>query len=75
MGCVLGREVSSGIVSESKEVKNPRVESNRKVEDVSVTKTDTTSSAVEIQNEETQEEKVDGDKKTRGERRRSKAKL
>ncbi|KAB5556320.1 hypothetical protein DKX38_007229 [Salix brachista] len=71
MGCVLGREVSSGIVSESKEVKNPRVESNRKVEDVSVTKTDTTSSAVEIQNEETQEEKVDGDKKTRGERRRS----
>ncbi|KAJ6682888.1 hypothetical protein OIU74_021026 [Salix koriyanagi] len=71
MGCVLGREVSSGIVSESKEVKNPRVESNRKVEDVSVTKTDTTSSAVEIQNEETHEEKVDGDKKTRGERRRS----
>lgn len=71
MGCVLGREVSSGIVSESKEVKNSRVESNRKVEDVSVTKTDTTSSVVEIQNEETQEEKVDGDKKPRGERRRS----
>ncbi|KAJ6996154.1 hypothetical protein NC653_012906 [Populus alba x Populus x berolinensis] len=71
MGCVLGREVSSGIVSESKEVKNSRVESNRKVEDVSVTKTDSTSSVVEIQNEETQEEKVDGDKKPRGERRRS----
>ncbi|KAH8507445.1 hypothetical protein Peur_049470 [Populus x canadensis] len=71
MGCVLGREVSSGIVSESKEVKNSRVESNRKVEDVSVTKTDTTSSVVEIQNQETQEEKVDGDKKPRGERRRS----
>jgi cyclin-dependent kinase 12/13 len=71
MGCVLGREVSSGIVSESKEVKNSRVESKRKVEDVSVTKTDTTSSVVEIQNEETQEEKVDGDKKPRGERRRS----
>ncbi|KAF9681665.1 hypothetical protein SADUNF_Sadunf05G0025600 [Salix dunnii] len=71
MGCVLGREVSSGIVSESKEVKNPRVESNRKVEDVSVTKADTTSSVVEIQNEETKEEKVDGDKKPRGERRRS----
>ncbi|CAK7340864.1 unnamed protein product [Dovyalis caffra] len=70
MGCVLGREVSSGIVSESKEVKNLRVESNRKV-DVSVTKTDTTSSVVEIQNEETQEEKVDGDKKPKGERRRS----
>ncbi|XP_011013582.1 PREDICTED: probable serine/threonine-protein kinase At1g54610 [Populus euphratica] len=71
MGCVLGREVSSGIVSESKEVKNSRFESNRKVEDVSVTKTDTTSSVVEIRNEETQEEKVDGDKKPRGERRRS----
>ncbi|KAL9393250.1 hypothetical protein Peur_012535 [Populus x canadensis] len=71
MGCVLGREISSGIVSESKEVKNSRVESKRKVEDVSVTKTDTTSSVVEIQNEETQEEKVDGDKKPRGERRRS----
>lgn len=71
MGCVLGREVSSGIVSESKEVKNSRVESKRKVEDVSVTKTDTTSSVVEIQNKETQEEKVDGDKKPRGERRRS----
>ncbi|XP_011003825.1 PREDICTED: probable serine/threonine-protein kinase At1g54610 [Populus euphratica] len=71
MGCVLGREVSSGIVSESKEVKKLRVESNRKIEDVSVTKTDTTSSVVEIKNEETHGEKVDGDKKPKGERRRS----
>lgn len=71
MGCVLGREVSSGIVSESKEVKELNVESRRKIESVSVTKTDT-SSVVEIQNEETQkEEKVEGDKKPRGERRRS----
>ncbi|KAJ6775279.1 hypothetical protein OIU79_018455 [Salix purpurea] len=70
-GAFLGERYLQGIVSESKEVKNPRVESNRKVEDVSVTKPDTTSSAVESQNEETQEEKVDGDKKTRGERRRS----
>ncbi|KAI9383120.1 hypothetical protein POPTR_013G032200v4 [Populus trichocarpa] len=69
MGCVLGREVSSGIVSESKGVKKLRVESNRKIEDVSVTKTDTTSSVVEIKNEETQGEKVDGDKKPKGERR------
>ncbi|KAH8491031.1 hypothetical protein Peur_064977 [Populus x canadensis] len=69
MGCVLGREVSSGIVSESKEVKKLRVESNRKIEDVSVTKTDATSSVVEIKNEETQGEKVDGDKKPKGERR------
>uniref|UniRef100_A0A6N2LWR2 Protein kinase domain-containing protein n=1 Tax=Salix viminalis TaxID=40686 RepID=A0A6N2LWR2_SALVM len=69
MGCVLGREVSSGIVLESKAVKNLRVESNRKVEDVSVKKTDTTSSVVEIKNEETLGEKVDGDKKPKGERR------
>jgi cyclin-dependent kinase 12/13 len=69
MGCVLGREVSSGIVSESKGVKKLRVESNRKIEDVSVTKTDTTSSVDEIKNEETQGEKVDGDKKPKGERR------
>ncbi|KAG6750585.1 hypothetical protein POTOM_045083 [Populus tomentosa] len=69
MGCVLGREVSSGIVSESKEVKKLRVESSRKIEDVSVTKTDTTCSVVEIKNEETRGEKVDGDKKPKGERR------
>ncbi|KAJ6974475.1 serine/threonine-protein kinase [Populus alba x Populus x berolinensis] len=69
MGCVLGREVSSGIVSESKQVKKLRVESNRKIEDVSVTKTDTTCSVVEIKNEETRGEKVDGDKKPKGERR------
>uniref|UniRef100_A0A6M2EB77 Protein kinase domain-containing protein n=1 Tax=Populus davidiana TaxID=266767 RepID=A0A6M2EB77_9ROSI len=69
MGCVLGREVSSGIVSESKEVKKLRVESNRKIEDVSVTKTDTTCSVVEIKNEESRGEKVDGDKKPKGERR------
>ncbi|KAJ4849691.1 hypothetical protein Tsubulata_006717 [Turnera subulata] len=36
MGCVLGREVSSGIVSESKEVKNLNVESNRKLDNVSI---------------------------------------
>ncbi|XP_021911819.1 probable serine/threonine-protein kinase At1g54610 [Carica papaya] len=70
MGCVLGREVSSGVVSESKEAKHLRVESNRKVDNVSVAKVDT--SNVEIQNEEThKEEKADGDRKTRGERRRS----
>ncbi|XP_050223855.1 probable serine/threonine-protein kinase At1g54610 [Mercurialis annua] len=73
MGCVLGREVSSGIVSESKEVKQLSVESDRKVESVSVRKTDA-SSVVEIENEEAQkEDKGEGDsKKPRGERRRSK---
>ncbi|KDP23602.1 hypothetical protein JCGZ_23435 [Jatropha curcas] len=71
MGCVLGREVSSGIVSESKEVKDLRVESRRKLESVPVKKTDT-SSVVEIQNEDTQkEEKAEEDRKPRGERRRS----
>lgn len=70
MGCVLGREVSKGIVSESREVKNSRVESSRKFDEVSVTKTDT-SSVAEVQNEEQKQEIVDGDKKPRGERRRS----
>lgn len=71
MGCVLGREVSSGIVSGSKEVKNLSVEPKRKLENVSVTQADT-NSVVEIQNEETQkEDKVDGEKRPRGDRRRS----
>ncbi|KAJ9180161.1 hypothetical protein P3X46_008440 [Hevea brasiliensis] len=70
MGCVLGKEVASGIVSESKEVKNLSVESRRKLDNVSVTKTDN-SSVVEIQNVEIQEEKREGDRKPRGERRRS----
>ncbi|XP_021620928.1 probable serine/threonine-protein kinase At1g54610 isoform X2 [Manihot esculenta] len=69
MGCILGKEVASGIVSESKGVNNLSVESRRKLDDISVTKTDN-SSVVEIQNEEThKEEKLEGDKKSRGERR------
>ncbi|EEF49730.1 Serine/threonine-protein kinase cdk9, putative [Ricinus communis] len=71
MGCVLGREVSSGIVSESREVKHPSVESSRTLDNDSATKTDT-SSFVEIQNEESQkEDKSEGDKKSKAERRRS----
>ncbi|OMO98919.1 hypothetical protein COLO4_13625 [Corchorus olitorius] len=71
MGCVLGREVSSGIVSESRESKTASFESNRKVENVSVSKND--SSVVEVENEGAQkEEKADGERKQRGERRRSK---
>ncbi|OAY42176.1 probable serine/threonine-protein kinase At1g54610 [Manihot esculenta] len=69
MGCVLGREVASGIVSESKEVKDLSVESRRKLDNVSVTDA---SSIVEIQNEETQKKKMEGDQKPRGERRRYK---
>ncbi|XP_021283542.1 probable serine/threonine-protein kinase At1g54610 isoform X1 [Herrania umbratica] len=71
MGCVLGREVSSGIVSESRESKNASFESNKKVENVTVSKTD--ASVVEVENEGTQkEEKADGERKQRGERRKSK---
>ncbi|KAJ8760710.1 hypothetical protein K2173_017767 [Erythroxylum novogranatense] len=71
MGCVLAREVSSGIVSGNKGVKNLSVESGRAVEDVSATKTDA-SGVVEKKNEETQkEEQINGDKKPKGERRRS----
>lgn len=74
MGCVFGREVSSGIVSESKEVSNLSVESSsRKVENVSVKKID--GDVVEVQNDESrkkEEKVVDGEKKPRAERKRSK---
>ncbi|KAF5739514.1 Serine/threonine-protein kinase isoform 2 [Tripterygium wilfordii] len=70
MGCVLGREVSSGIVSESREVKNPSVETVREVKNVTVSKED--ASVVEAQDDNTQkEEKVDGEIKPRRERRKS----
>lgn len=74
MGCVFGREVSSGIVSESKEVSNLSVESSsRKVENVSVKKID--GDVLEVQNDESrkkEEKVVDGEKKPRAERKRSK---
>lgn len=74
MGCVFGREVSSGVVSESKEVSNLSVESSsRKVENVSVKKID--GDVVEVQNDESrkkEEKVVDGEKKPRAERKRSK---
>ncbi|KAB2049650.1 hypothetical protein ES319_A13G191400v1 [Gossypium barbadense] len=71
MGCVLGREVSSGIVSESRESKNASFESDKKVENVTIPKVD--ASVVEVENEGTQkEEKANGERKQRGERRRAK---
>ncbi|MBA0699788.1 hypothetical protein Goari_001394 [Gossypium aridum] len=71
MGCVLGREVSSGIVSESRESKNASFESDKKVENVTVPKVD--ASVVEVENEGTQKkEKANGERKQRGERRRAK---
>lgn len=75
MGCVFGREVSSGIVSESKEVSNFSVESSsRKVGNVSVKTID--GDVVEVPNDESrkkEEKVVDGEKKPRGERKRSKS--
>lgn len=75
MGCVFGREVSSGIVSESKEVSNFSVESSsRKVGNVSVKTID--GDVVEVQNDESpkkEEKVVDGEKKPRGDRKRSKS--
>ncbi|KAE8688507.1 putative serine/threonine-protein kinase [Hibiscus syriacus] len=71
MGCVLGREVSSGIVSESRKNKNGSFESNREVDNVSVPRTD--ASVVEFENEGTQEEeKADGKRKQRVEGRKPK---
>ncbi|KAK8545440.1 hypothetical protein V6N12_026274 [Hibiscus sabdariffa] len=71
MGCVLGREVSSGVVSESREIKNDSFESNKEVDNVTVSKIG--AGVVEVENEGAQKkEKTDGERKQRGERRRSK---
>ncbi|CAN1348091.1 Probable serine/threonine-protein kinase At1g54610 [Linum perenne] len=74
MGCVFGREVSSGVVSESKEVTstNLSAQSSRNLDNVSVTKTDTnieTSQNEESQKEDNEVVAVES-KKPRGERRR-----
>jgi cyclin-dependent kinase 12/13 len=78
MGCVISREAESGIVSEVKEERNSRVESSKKVEEVSTSRVE--ESVVEVQNGEKvkkvkeKEEKSDGDgvQRPKGERRRSK---
>lgn len=59
MGCVISREVSSGIVSEVKEEKSLRVESNKKVDEVSTSRAE--DSVVEVQNGDKVKEK-NGDK-------------
>ncbi|XP_028780861.1 probable serine/threonine-protein kinase At1g54610 [Neltuma alba] len=72
MGCVISREVSSGIISEVKEEKNLSSDSRRKVDETS------SQNVVEAQNGGKQkEEKGGGDEgiqaqRPRGERRRSK---
>ncbi|QHN77585.1 putative serine/threonine-protein kinase [Arachis hypogaea] len=76
MGCVISREVQSGIVSEVKEEKGLSAELSRKVGDVSTSNIDV--GEVEIQNGEKQREKEENGsndeqpRKARGERRRSK---
>ncbi|KAI9185792.1 hypothetical protein LWI28_010688 [Acer negundo] len=79
MGCVFGKEVSSNIVSESKEERNLSLESNsRKKQDNVLEKKIDDSDVVEVRKDETarkeeeeEEKSVDGEKKPKGERRRS----
>ncbi|GFY90623.1 protein kinase superfamily protein [Actinidia rufa] len=80
MGCVLGREVSSGIVSEAKEEKRA-VENERRTKNLSVESSRTLRvEETRIDNDKSgvsngvtrKEEKVDGDGRSQGERRRSK---
>lgn len=75
MGCVIGREVSSGVVSETKEEKRDLgVEFNRKVDNVPARNIESKTVEVSDGGTETQkEEKSDGVQRlSRGERRRSK---
>ncbi|KAK3200488.1 hypothetical protein Dsin_023903 [Dipteronia sinensis] len=79
MGCVFGKEISSNIVSESKEERNLSLESNsRKKQDNVLEKKIDDSDVVVVQKDETtrkeeeeEEKSVDGEKKLKGERRRS----
>ena len=77
MGCVISREVSSGIVSEAKEEKNLSVESNKKVDEVS-TSSRVEGNEVEAQNGEKEKEENGGGgddggrRRPKGERRRTK---
>lgn len=77
MGCVISREVESGIVSEVKEEKSLSVGSNKKVDEVSTSRAE--GDVVEVQNGEKvkvkEKEEVSGDdgiQRVRGERRKSK---
>lgn len=67
MGCVLGREVSSGVVNESRGGNNPAVKTSEK--DESISKLEGTK--VEVQNDETGKEKVEDSQKLQERRRRS----
>lgn len=70
MGCVLGREVSSGIVTESKGRDTSDVETSKR--DDPVAKVEGESKVEEVQTDETQKkEKVEDDHRSREQRRRS----
>lgn len=74
MGCLISRDVSSGIISEVKEEENPSAQSKRKVDDVSARKIDT--NVVEAHNGGIKEGEKDGGEGVQrppGERRRSRA--
>ncbi|KAK7391930.1 hypothetical protein VNO78_20354 [Psophocarpus tetragonolobus] len=72
MGCVISREVSSGIISEVREEKSSRMESNKKVNEVSTIRDE--ENVVEVQNDEKKEENGGGDgiPPPKGEKRRPK---
>ncbi|QCE07393.1 probable serine/threonine-protein kinase At1g54610 [Vigna unguiculata] len=77
MGCIIGREVSSGIISEVKEEKSVSVESNKKVDEVPTSSAE--ENVVEALNGEKEKEKEkeengggDGVRGTKDDRRRSK---
>lgn len=74
MGCVISREVESGIVTEVKEESSVRVESSRKVEEVSTSRGEGNVVEVRVKKIKEKEEKSDGDgvQRPKGERRRSK---
>lgn len=72
MGCVLGREVSSGIVTESKGRDSRDVETSKRDDSVAA-KVEGEGKAEEVRTEETQKkEKVEDDQQSREQRRRSK---
>ncbi|KAI4338669.1 hypothetical protein MLD38_023698 [Melastoma candidum] len=68
MGCVLGREVSSGVVNDSRGGNNPVAQSREN--DDSISKVDK-SGKVEVQNNEAEKEKVEDSHKLQEKRRRS----
>ncbi|KAH7571972.1 hypothetical protein JRO89_XS04G0176900 [Xanthoceras sorbifolium] len=79
MGCVFGKEISSNIVSESKEERSLSSESNsRKQDNVLEKKIDDSDVVEEVQKDENRKEEgeevekvVDGERKPKGEKRRS----